>query len=407
MNSEEGHFYQNITRPEEILPEKSLSTGPTNEDIQNMAISLGPSVVPGSATKISAQTVKIEGDMLLNWLTRYPVENNHPRSLTGAITVVRSGEVMVLEMNTKVAEAFKRLIVEGFSSSPVIDSNRRYVGFIDLLDLTWFTVKNFNAWRSEQNLGSGAAEASAHWSSYMLTDAFKNVTVADVMARPAWERRTIFNPVYKGFSTLYAMEFMSRTGAHRVPQLNKFHKVVNILTQSMIISLFDQNLNRFGDIKQFKVSSMIPMLVQGLIVVQDSDLALNAFNKMVDKNISGLAVVNDSGVLVDTISIRDLRGIGTQADKYERLWLSVASFKEAVRREFKQQTPNKPITVDANNTFEDVIKAMDDGNIHRVFVVEKNSKGESLPSHVISQRDVIRVLLWRLGLEPATVQEAD
>jgi hypothetical protein len=39
---------------------------------------------------------------------------------------------------------------------------------------------------------------------------------------------------------------------------------------------------------------------------------------------------------------------------------------------------------------------MDDGNIHRIFVVEFNSQGEPIPSHVIAQRDVLRfsILEW-------------
>jgi len=397
-----AHYYQSVAHPQDN--EAKLSK--EKSKVLNPEIPVGPGVIPGSRGQIPSEILPIEADEMLLWLGRYPVERNHPRSLTGTISVVRSGEVMVISLQEKLSEAFAKLVVEGFSCAPVIDSNRKYVGFIDLLDLTWFTVRSFSSWRETEKL-TDEDETSAHWSRFMTMDAFKNATVANVMARPAWERRTIFNPAYRGFSTLYPMEFMARTGAHRIPILNKYHKVVNILTQSMLISLFDQNLSRFGSIREGKVRGIIPGLVQELLVIEETDLALNAFKKMVDKNISGLAVVDSRGVLVDTISIRDLRGIGTSANKYERLWLTISAFKERVREDFKLQTPAKPICVTSDSTFADVIQGMDDGNIHRVFVVEYTSNGDPLPTHVISQRDVLRHVLFKIGLEPTTVQEAE
>ncbi len=44
---------------------------------------------------------------------------------------------------------------------------------------------------------------------------------------------------------------------------------------------------------------------------------------MVQQNLSGLAVVDSAGVLVDTISVRDLRGIGVKAENWQAMWLTV------------------------------------------------------------------------------------
>ena len=130
------------------------------------------------------------------------------------------------------------------------------------------------------------------------------------------------------------------------------------------------------------------------------------------QNLTGLGVTNSDGALVDIISVRDLRGIGVKAEHFQRLWHSVKRYKEAVRAEFKRQTPPTPIRVTADDTLQSVIKKMDDGNIHRVFVVERGVKKDSTsgeagelwrPTHVITQRDVMRFLLFKMGLQPVSV----
>ena len=128
------------------------------------------------------------------------------------------------------------------------------------------------------------------------------------------------------------------------------------------------------------------------------------------QRITGLGVTNSEGSLVDTLSVRDLRGMGVNAEHFERLWHTVARYKEEVRRDFKRQTPPKPIHVTRDDTLRHVITRMDDGNIHRVFVVEKQRReggsGEELwrPTHVITQRDVMRFLLFKMGLQPMSAQ---
>ena len=103
------------------------------------------------------------------------------------------------------------------------------------------------------------------------------------------------------------------------------------------------------------------------------------------QGISGLGVTGDKGHLVDVLSVRDLRGLGVKAEHFERLWLSVRRYKEEVRKEFRRQTPPVPIHVTEDDSFERVISAMDDGNIHRVFVVRKEEGGLK-PTRVITQR---------------------
>lgn len=88
----------------------------------------------------------------------------------------------------------------------------------------------------------------------------------------------------------------------------------------MIISLLDQHIDRLMDIRYMTVDEMIPGLSDDLQWISEDELAMIAFKRMVEKNISGLAVVDSNHALVDTISVRDLRGMGFEAEKFMRIW---------------------------------------------------------------------------------------
>lgn len=117
---------------------------------------------------------------------------------------------------------------------------------------------------------------------------------------------------------------MARISSHRVAILNAERKVTGLITQSMVISLLDQHLDRLGALASaHTVEEMCPGLYDELRLVHETDMALSAFKLMVSNNVSGLAVVNAAGELVDTISVRDLRGMGATAENWTNLWSSV------------------------------------------------------------------------------------
>ena len=71
--------------------------------------------------------------------------------------------------------------------------------------------------------------------------------------------------------------------------------------------------------------------------------------------------VSPAGVLVDVLSSRDLRGIGRKGQEFERLWMIVREFKQAVRRDFPDKTPTKVNFVFGSEKMVDVLSKMNDG----------------------------------------------
>jgi len=206
---------------------------------------------------------------------------------------------------------------------------------------------------------------------------------------------------FEGFSTLSAIEGMVRTGQRRVIVLTPDEHVKGILTLSMVISSLDQHLDEFGQLQLSSVSIVEKNcgMKKSLLSVKENEPAVTALKMMSLNKISSLPVLNNAGELIDVISVRDLRGIGPRAEHFERLWFPICRFKQAMRDEFKQQTPEKPITVWRSDSFRSLVRKMHDGNIHHIYIVEpvQGKADTCIPVGVLSQSDVISFVLYQCG----------
>lgn len=106
--------------------------------------------------------------------------------------------------------------------------------------------------------------------------------------------------------------------------------IVDVVTQSMLIDFLWQNLERIGNIADTKVSELHG--TSPVLTVQEDTKAIVAFRQMANSGVSGLAVLDSNGKLVDNISLRDLKGIHPDAKIFWRLWNTVKVFKVWKRR---------------------------------------------------------------------------
>jgi CBS-domain-containing membrane protein len=236
------------------------------------------------------------------------------------------------------------------------------------------------------------------WNDFFELDGFKAATVNHLLtsAAASWEGpRVICQPSYFGCSSLGVLEQMARLGTHRVPVLSDAGKVLGLVTQSMFISLFSQQMPRLGRLKDLRVSELVDTLVPSVPhVVKEDSLTINALKLMAKHNIAGLGVIDSEGYLVGTITVKDLNGIGCKAEYFERLWYPVSLFLQRTQ----WTTPQPLRTVNIMDTLQTVIQKMDDGHFHLVFVVSQGSESKQRPLHVITQRDVLKVICIHMGM---------
>jgi CBS domain-containing protein len=317
------------------------------------------------------------------------------------------GAIVTFQKTTSVSTVFKRLSSDGILSAPVLDGTR-YVGFISIYDIMNFITNMY--W----------GETGEEWETFFdNNDDFLSSTVDDVMETFVWRGRQAAQPLYTTNSTLHCLEKLAVTGGHRAAVLDpKNSRVVNIMTQSMIISEIQQRISLLPwDLRNMTVNDMTQFWTQ-VHNIKETDRAINAFLRMRDSSINGLAIVNDEGVLTGSISVRDLRGLGTDGVFFSRLFLTVKEFKDTVAREYPflgaknhfyvSTTPIKGLCVTPSSSFEAVLNMMKDGCIHRVFVCSEESLRANRPIayNVITQSDMLMAVLryftfpsseWRLN----------
>merc|ERR1711957_646834 len=295
----------------------------------------------------------------------------------------KEGPVMTVQRDETLPRVLRKLATEGFLAAPVLDG-RQYVGFISMLDLVRHTTNLFWGDTVEQWVNFWDKE-----------ERFQTTTVDDVMRLPDTWDRDPFPPLRPDFTRLHRMAVVDQ----------KTNRVTGILTQSMLISWLRQNMGALEGLKTEQISDITSELSSPVLCIKESTKAINAFNKMIDCKVSGLAVTDDDGVLVGAISARDLRGVGTSGEHFYRLFHSVRDFKKETREDYSAQAPKthysrkmvplKGLYVAPSDSVLDVIRLMNDGNIHRVFVCSEESinNKKPVPTHVISQSDVLRQVL--------------
>jgi len=403
---------------------------------------------------------------------RTPIRFIHPRRANRTLPLWDSA--VTVRIDQKIPSVFQTLIDENILSAPVLTTEGRCCGFIEMMDLVTYTVGLFNS-----PIDTELREF------FTKSRTFRDATVLDVMEGGESSERlggSSWRPftVGRDYSMMHALEILARTQQHRVavtmpppvpaptpptstsvpstttvgtpgpstsaaaasssapatsgatspqPSLGPtptqlpstsapgptptpaesqlaaksavnlppgtsgepIERVVGVITESMMIGFLYVNLDKLGSAKDTPVSEMVSHYF--VLSVSETDTAIRAFRLMVERKVSGLAVVDADGRLTDTISVRDLKGIGTEAEMFTRLWDSVAEFKKWVktRTPHCETLPRQPVVVLPTTTLDQVIRLMETEAVHRLFVVR--TLEDRRPINVISQADVLKFIL--------------
>lgn len=235
--------------------------------------------------------------------------------------------VLTCQNDDTVVRVFRKLSIEGFTSCPVMDG-RKFVGFVDLLDLVKCITNLF--W------GSTVEEWTDFWSK---ETSFQQKTVQDMLSSKMLDSR--YNAkVYQETSLFNAVETMARRNIHRVAIMNNrvSDQLVGILTQSMVLSELFQRIHLLGDLRYKKVSELTDYW-QNVLSVNENSRTINAFNLMAAHDVTGLAVVDNEGVLSGAISVSDLKGVGTNGEFFARLFRDIKTFKRLAQEEYPSAAP--------------------------------------------------------------------
>jgi len=117
---------------------------------------------------------------------------------------------------------------------------------------------------------------------------------------------------------------------------------------------------------------------------------MSAFDLMSNKRISGVAVVNEQGQLVENLSVRDVKVIGADASMFWRMQHTIMQFTHKLNLEYTHthKHPRHIIYVTPSATIQDVIYWFVIFNVHRVYIVDNHV--DRRPIGIASMRGIIR-----------------
>jgi len=295
-----------------------------------------------------------------------------------------SNVVLVAQRTDMLSEVWKGMVRNNFLSCPVLQKTKqRYYGYIDLHDIVSFIIKKFEISKLETS--------KDYWKLMEADKEFLTMTVGQVIANPIMMKNP-YHPIHLGFSLFSAIELLAKVPTlHRIPIIDNERQLKSILTQSQVIDYLVANIDSIGSIRT-KPVSMMEAGNQKVFHVAPNLSALEAFKYMVDSNVTGLAVCDTDGKLMDAISLKDLKVISTDGRMFWRLYQTVEALLTHLRKETKDfSRPQNLIYVLPTQTFEDVLRAMCANHIHRVFVVDNASSMK--PTGVITMKDILKEVI--------------
>jgi len=327
---------------------------------------------------------QLDANMLNDFVletAKKPLYTIHPRVHNRTATMWR-GAITVQTENT-LPIAFKTLIDENVLGAPVVTgSSNKFYGYIDLMDLVCYTITLFPP--TMNPIKDSISDF------FRKEEKFNQTTVREVIEfmKPGYtlRRDKMAETIPKSHSLLHALEYIVRTGASRAALVNDHEQVDGIISQSMLVGWIYNHLD--SNVKAISQVPVIQFARSSVVTIDENQPAINAFKIMAETKISGLAIVNKSGELVDAVSVRDLRGMAPSADQFLRLWHPLKDFKREIRVLYSTKTPMwTDLFLLPSDTFRKAITMFDEERVHRLFIVRSST--DRVPTHMVTQRDLL------------------
>lgn len=199
-------------------------------------------------------------------------------------------------------------------------------------------------------------------------------------------RRNKFAPL-DVTATLYdVVELLSR-GLHRIPILSDKGKLINIVSQSTIVTYLDQHLESFKELASVSIetSSLGTKPVQS---VPQTASVIDTLRLMDSKGLSGVAITADHGKLVGITTGKDL-GLFLNNPSLSTLSSPVFQFLAAIREQsIDIRVPT--IAIFPQDSLGRAIAILAATRVHRIFVVD--NEADYKPVAAISITDILRHL---------------
>lgn len=175
----------------------------------------------------------------------------------------------------------------------------------------------------------------------------------------------------------------------RVPVLDEEGKVIAIVSRTKLVEFLRSELPQFPSISETKLceTEWFKTRARDVVTIPSNAKAALAGETMVEKTVSGLAVVDADGTLVGAISATDFkRCLG--ANMFTVMQTPVEEFLRLTNEHYKRAQSLTPVVAAGDETITSMLNKLHDNHIHRLFLVD----GDNKPTGVIALGDIVSYL---------------
>jgi len=286
-------------------------------------------------------------------------------------TKKNNGEVIIINHNASVRIALHLLSENNVYSCPVWNDNeKQFIGVIDLIDIVEFIATNFDQIALGNSYRSSLIEQSSKLDETEVS-AVVGISGQDLV------------PVPDNVKLPQVIQLLTDKQVHRVFVFSDSTTITNIITQSAIVEyLTTLDLADFGraTIKELNLGS------SPVFTVDITEKTIAAFRTLRNQKIYAVAVCNQ-GILVATISAKDVRFICSSTDNFRLLYSPISEFLSDVRHS-EVNIKNPSIVCKETDSISSILGKLVENRIHRIFVVDELSK----PTKIITLTDIMKAL---------------
>lgn len=286
--------------------------------------------------------------------------------------------------DTTVGEAMTMMISKNIGNVAVAKGESRMLeSFFDVLALSKFTVSQARKF---------SAKAQGDQDLQFAIDSFLGTTLKHIMDGPEKLTGETSLPCADDVSVLTALKEMLFHEHHRIGVMDHKGALQSVLVQSHFMNFLKGNLAN----PELKCLEVIPACeIRGgtsvLASICEDAPALEGFALMNKHNLGGIAVLDGQGGLVDTLSIRDVLGVGQKGENFGLLFKSVKEFKVASRNIMPAGYKGKPVMLPIDSTVGQLVDAMLATWVHRVFLFDKSAPKKAVD--LVTFTDILRLCL--------------
>jgi len=289
---------------------------------------------------------------------------NWKKILSSPVKDFDAPSVESIEDTATVHDCLQKLKDLGYRSIPVADGNNKCIGLVDLLDMSALLLQIFHDDYPKPNF-----QDEEHLKKVLekVKKTFFKTPIKQVMNI---SKRNEYKPV--NADTLFGSdEVLGRlaSGTHRIPVIDGDKQIINYITQGRVIELVAENINHFKN-KMEKTIVDMGIGLREVVTINEDQNAIEAFIKMQQNRVSGIAVVDADNKLIGSLSVSDLKYILVDEIFFglsESAMDFVAHCRQQNTREFSPS-----ISVDKNTTLERIVGKFAKTHVQRFYIVDEN-----------------------------------